>query len=147
MSMMTMRMCSFTRWSLPETILYRCPLVVLLVVVVWIVGGGVLPEAVRRSSLRGHVHFFTSSSRELLLSLSVWDGMKFQCVCWQKGLETKEGGKKKFRVSVKMWGALSGASACRTEIENVTRRFKKTAFRVCESASVEREMRQYCRER
>ena len=48
---------------------------------------------------------------------------------------------------VKMWGALSGASACRTEIENVTRRFKKTAFRVCESASVEREMRQYCRER
>ena len=61
--------------------------------------------------------------------------------------ETKRGGKKKFRVSVKMWGALSGASACRTEIENVTRRFKKTAFRVCESASVAREMRQYCRER
>ena len=49
--------------------------------------------------------------------------------------------------STKMWGALSGASACRTEIENVTRRFKKTAFRVCESASVAREMRQYCRER
>ena len=61
--------------------------------------------------------------------------------------DKKKGGKKKFRVSVKMWGALSGASACRTEIENVTRRFKKTAFRVCESASVEREMRQYCRER
>ena len=59
----------------------------------------------------------------------------------------KKKGEKKFRVSVKMWGALSGASACRTEIENVTRRFKKTAFRVCESASVEREMRQYCRER
>ena len=59
----------------------------------------------------------------------------------------KKRGEKKFRVSVKMWGALSGASACRTEIENVTRRFKKTAFRVCESASVEREMRQYCRER